>query len=569
MRRAASNSAISHGSMANAVNEAASTIYSAELLDCTPTGSTPTVGDVDNLSGSILNGTYAVEQLLGEGGMGRVYLARHSRISQKQVAIKVLRAEFASSADALARFQREAEAAACISHPNVVAVLDVDRAKGGQPYLVCEYLHGIDLSEHLKKLGKLDVTTAIHVARQLCQGLGAAHARGVIHRDLKPQNVFLLSDSEGRIPALPTVKVVDFGLSKVLDAEDAGLTKTGIIMGTPAFMSPEQAQAKSVDHRTDVYGVGAILYKALTGSAPFERESPHATVLAVMSGEPQRPRAVEPSIPEHVEIMIQRAMARNPGERFPDMLAFDRALEQLEHESRSTESSAPLRAMIPTSTGLLGDDIEDVRRTRLRLVGLLFLVIALVLASGAVAITGVEQAAGVSLGRLELGLLLLAVFGSSFTPAVLWIRSIRRNVWENSSKVLFLLGQLRAALVTAVSVFGLGTLALHLVDDVLVRFIYHPQLTPVRAAWPGWNPLLALVAMILAVTVVVRRRLLLPKPRPFVRTLAAWAVSGAALLVAVAVIYAGLLLGGRLDRRTRPAAAGTTPNAAQQSRQGG
>jgi serine/threonine-protein kinase len=433
-------------------------------------------------------------------------------------------------------------------------VLDVDRAPGGQPYLVCEYLQGVDLSEHLKKHGKLDAPTAIHITRQICQGLAAAHARGVIHRDLKPQNVFLMADSDARIPPLPAVKVVDFGLSRFLDSGDDELTKTGVIMGTPAFMSPEQASAKRVDHRTDVYGVGAILYKVLTGHAPFERDNPQATVLAVLSSEPVRPRSLEPSISEHMEIVIQRAMARDPGERYPDMLAVDRALEQIEQESLSAPSAGQYRAMMPTATGSRGsrgDDVEDVKRTRLRLAGLLLLAILGVLASGAVAITGAEQAAGLSLGGLELGLLLLAVFGSAFTPAILWLRSIRTNVWENSSKVLLLLGHVRAALVTAVSVVGLGTLGLHLVDDVLLRFIQHPHLAPVGATWPGWSPVLVVAALMLAVMVVLRRRLLLVKPRPFVRVLWAWVITGAGVVSVLAVLYAGLLLRERMDPRAK------------------
>jgi serine/threonine protein kinase len=139
----------------------------------------------DELLGATLNGTYVVERLLGEGGMGRVFLARHTRIAQKRVAVKVLHTEFSGSNQVLARFQREAEAAAVISHPNVVAVLDVDVTARGMPYMVCEYLEGVDLSDHLKEVKRLDVVDAVSVTRQLCRGLHAAHASGVIHRDLK------------------------------------------------------------------------------------------------------------------------------------------------------------------------------------------------------------------------------------------------------------------------------------------------------------------------------------------------------------------------------------------------
>jgi serine/threonine protein kinase len=280
----------------------------------------------DELIGTTLNGTYVVERLLGEGGMGRVYLARHTRIAQKRVAVKVLHTEFASSTQVLARFQREAEAAAAISHPNVVTVLDVDITARGMPYMVCEYLEGVDLSDHLKEVKRLDVVDALSVTRQLCRGLRAAHERGVIHRDLKPPNVFLVGDFSKGAPAKLFAKVLDFGLSRFHASEgDQNLTKTGFIMGTPTYMAPEQARGQRVDHRADVYGLGTILYTILTGRAPFDEETPQATILAVLNSEPPRPRSLVSSIPPHLELVIERAMAKNPDDRFPDMAAFEAA----------------------------------------------------------------------------------------------------------------------------------------------------------------------------------------------------------------------------------------------------
>src|SRR5690606_26070464 len=250
------------------------------------------------------------------GGMGRIYRARHTRIPQKLFAIKVLRPELARNPSVQARFQREAETAACISHPNVVGVYDVGRTADGWSYLVCEFLEGVDLAAHLEQRKQLDTALAVHVALQVCDALLAAHERNVVHRDLKPHNVFLLADKSGAIPALPTVKVLDFGLSRFLDTSDAQLTRTGVIMGTPAYMAPEQARAERGDHRVDIYGVGTVLYTALTGRAPFKEDTLHATVLAVMTSEPERPRSVNPDIPEALELVIQKAMAKDPKDRF-------------------------------------------------------------------------------------------------------------------------------------------------------------------------------------------------------------------------------------------------------------
>lgn len=285
----------------------------------------------DEVVGTTLNSTYSVERILGEGAMGRVYEARHTRIAQKRVAVKVLRPEYLRNAEVLARFQREAETAASISHPNVVAVYDVDRTPRGLPYLVSEYLEGIDLGRHLKQRKKLGLPTVVHIARQLCEGLEAAHRCGVIHRDLKPNNIFLVGDffSDG-VPDFPFIKILDFGLSKFMDAPTGQLvTANGVIMGTPAFMPPEQAMGQQADLRADIYGVGALLYTCLTGRLPFDEATPQATVLAVIGSEPPRPRAIAPSIPDYAELVIQRAMAKQPEARYPDMTAFLGALEPL------------------------------------------------------------------------------------------------------------------------------------------------------------------------------------------------------------------------------------------------
>ncbi|HEV8247746.1 MAG TPA: serine/threonine-protein kinase, partial [Polyangiaceae bacterium] len=274
-------------------------------------GGLPAEGE-DELIGKNLNDTYVVESVLGEGGMGRVYRARHTRIAQKRFAIKVLRPEFTRNREVLLRFRREAEAAACISHPNVVGVYDVDTTEEGFAYLVCEFLEGIDLAEMIQRSKRVDVPTAVHVVVQVCRALEAAHERGVVHRDLKPHNVFLLAETSGAISPRPTIKVLDFGLSRFMDSDDTQLTRTGMIMGTPAYMAPEQAAAKPVDFRADIYGAGAILYASLTGNPPFVAEHVQGVVMAVLTEEPKNARELNPAIPENLELVLQRAMAKNP-----------------------------------------------------------------------------------------------------------------------------------------------------------------------------------------------------------------------------------------------------------------
>ncbi|HWA75257.1 MAG TPA: serine/threonine-protein kinase [Polyangiaceae bacterium] len=525
-------------------------------------GNALTVAD-DGLVGVTLNGTYVVERVLGEGGMGRVYLARHTRIAQKRVAIKVLHDEYARNQEVLVRFQREAEAAAAVSHPNVMTVLDVDRTPNGLPYLVCEYLEGIDLSEHLKRVGKLDVATALYFAQKLCAGLGAAHASGVIHRDLKPQNVFLLGDFAKAAPARPELKILDFGLSRFLDtATGDQLTKTGYIMGTPAYMAPEQARGLKVDRRVDVYGVGAILFTALTGRAPFEGDTPQATVLAVLNSEAPRPRSLEPSIPPYVELAIERALAREADERYPDMATFAQALQALEPAAvkRASEASVPRGVVLPAPSDPLGvTSVADVNAARPRLLLFLLAAVLLVIGGAVTAVTGVELAIGYAFNRVELRLLLLAILGISLTPAVLWFSRIRSEVWHNSSRVLALLGQVRAGVVAALVGYGVSALSLHLVDDFLVRLLGDPRLKPLLASWPGWNLLLTLVALVCAVFMLLRRRVLVSVRPGFRQLLALTLVSAASLGLVASIVVFGLHWRDQLLLRSTPAKVTQSP----------
>ena len=286
--------------------------------------------------------------------------------------------------------------------------------------------------------------------------------------------MFLVGDFAKGPPDKLFAKVLDFGLSRFhASEEEKNLTKTGFIMGTPSYMAPEQARGKRVDHRADVYGVGTILYTALTGRAPFDEDSPQSTILAVMNSEPPRPRSIVPSIPPHVELVIERAMAENPDDRYADMAAFERALEGLPSGSAGTvtETPAPMPAPVPSVRRAQhpSESDGDVHAARPRLLLFLFAAVLLLISAATIAISGVELASGYAFDRVELRLILLSIVGSSLTPAILWFLHIRRKIWDNSSRVLALLGQVRAAVVAGVVSYGLFLLAFNVLDGFLVR----------------------------------------------------------------------------------------------------
>ncbi|MGF1466049.1 MAG: serine/threonine-protein kinase [Sandaracinaceae bacterium] len=294
----------------------------------------------DPLIGTVLAGTYRIERRLGRGGMGRLYEAQHTRLDRR-FAVKVLHETHRRTRDAVARFDREARSLSRIRSDHVVSVVDVLRTPDGRAALVTELLSGLDLRAHLERVGRTSVATAIALARQTCRGLAAAHAQGVIHRDLKPSNLFLTTGADGRT----RLKILDFGVAKVTGEPE--LTRTGAVVGTPAYMAPEQAMGSAeVDERADVYGVGAVLYRALTGKPPYAGADAARMLTRLLSEAPRRPRSLEPSLPIGLEAVIQRAMARDREERPRDVIAleaelaaFDQASEPtfvLDREARST-----------------------------------------------------------------------------------------------------------------------------------------------------------------------------------------------------------------------------------------
>jgi serine/threonine-protein kinase len=394
-------------------------------------------GDDDALLGSLLGDTYEVVRSIGEGGTARVYEARHVRLSGKRFAVKVLHAHHCSQPTAVARFQREAEAAAAIGHPNICDVYDVHRAPDGRPYLVTQFLEGRDFGSLLKQRGKVDTPFAVYVAREACSALSAAHATGVVHRDMKPENIFVSGD-DGR----PTVKILDFGISKLVDGGGAALTRTGTLIGTPAYMSPEQASGYKIDNRTDVYAMGAVLYRALTGRVPFEGSDMAEVLSGVLTVEAPRPRSLEPSIPDGLELVIQRAMAKDPDERFESMDELNAALAPFD-----TLASAVAEPTKPTSTPPLaaGDLERGVRSARPRAIFFSVALYAWALACVSDIVLSVLSGAG-SVGRMVGVLAVVAVVLAG--PFALWLRYLSRQ-WQNSVRVLEVASLLRAMMIAA------------------------------------------------------------------------------------------------------------------------
>jgi tRNA A-37 threonylcarbamoyl transferase component Bud32 len=274
--------------------------------------------------GSIIVDTYRITSLLGEGGMGTVWEAEHLRLPGKRLAVKVLHTTL-TSGEVLLRFRREAEIASRIGHPNIVEVTDFNALPGGEPFLVMELLSGESLSARLKR-GRLEERAALDIARQIGSALNAAHAMNVVHRDLKPDNVFLCPrDVDGELR--DHVKVLDFGISKIRNSQTV-LTQDSAIMGTPYYMSPEQASGKNqeIDGRTDIFALGAIVFEMLTGTTAFPGDSLPAVIYQVVF-EPHPSLAKQmPTLNPRIVAAVDRALAKKPEERFQDMVSFIEAL---------------------------------------------------------------------------------------------------------------------------------------------------------------------------------------------------------------------------------------------------
>ncbi len=276
-----------------------------------------------SLAGRTLGGVYRIDALLGEGGMGAVYAATHTRTG-RPYAVKVLKLEVAVRADAMRRFAREAEAVGALHHANVVAIHDF-HVEGSLAYLVMDRLEGEDLSARMERTGPMSVAEALPIVDGMAAGLGAAHARGMVHRDLKPANVFL-----ARQPGMPERPVLlDFGLAKSLTQEDElALTASGLVMGTPQYMSPEQAAGLPVDGRADLYALATVTYELLAGRPPFEAPTIPALFAQLAAAPPPPIRRFRPDLPATLEAVLERALAKSPADRFPDAASLAGALRE-------------------------------------------------------------------------------------------------------------------------------------------------------------------------------------------------------------------------------------------------
>jgi Tol biopolymer transport system component len=299
-------------------------------------------------------GPYEILASVGAGGMGEVYRARDTKLG-RDVAVKVLPERLSQDADALARFEREARAVAALSHPNILAIFDL-ALEEGRSYAVTELLDGETLRERLSE-GALPTRKAVGYALQVVRGLAAAHEKGIVHRDLKPENVFVTRD--GR------VKILDFGLAKLAEAEPGETrsptlapTQPGVVMGTVGYMSPEQVRARPVDHRTDIFSFGAILYEMLSGDRAFRGDSQAETMTAIVREEPPELTELARNVPPGLDRVVRRCLEKSPEERFHSAHDLGIALEAFSEATTGSAAAltAPkaLRPRLPLAFGLVG-----------------------------------------------------------------------------------------------------------------------------------------------------------------------------------------------------------------------
>ena len=319
---------------------------------------------------------YEIVKLIGEGGMGFVFEAKHVALG-KRVALKLLNKDFSQNQEALERFQQEAKIAGSIGHLNICEVMDFGLTGEGLPYLVMDFLEGESLAEILKREKKIPEDIALGILSQILSALEEVHGKGIMHRDLKPENVFVTNvKGHGLV-----VKLLDFGISKVMKAgpESMRLTKTGSMVGTPYYMSPEQVRGnKDIDLRTDIYACGVMLYEMVTGKVPYGGSSYNEVIIGIIEKDYPDPRRITPDLPEQVVDLIRSSMQKNPTKRTPTVSAFKEqvtALQQLQQAddevSRSVKfSSTRLDSMVDVPA------LTERRSTHIRIASIVGAIVA-------------------------------------------------------------------------------------------------------------------------------------------------------------------------------------------------
>ena len=323
----------------------------SETTPHTPSGSASAEGAerFDPLVGTVLAERYAIVRRIGEGGMGAVYEARHAIIG-KRVAVKVLLEKFLENQELVARLLQEARLASSIGHENIVDVTDYGTTSDGRAFVVMEFLDGEALAQLVMRDAPLPVERSLGILRQVCSALSAAHAKGIVHRDVKPENIYLVRRGE-----VDFVKVVDFGVSKAVQSREEGadlqrLTRTGTVLGTPLYMSPEQARGgDDVDHRADIWSAGLMLYECLTGEVPFRANNYLGVISQVLTQETVPPSQLRPElgIPAAVDRVVMRALEKDRDKRYQQMAEFEHDLERL----LAGDSTVALREAAEPSAG--------------------------------------------------------------------------------------------------------------------------------------------------------------------------------------------------------------------------
>src|SRR5215210_7091543 len=309
---------------------------------------------MSTLVGMCLNGRYRLDAQIGSGGMSTVYRAFDTTL-ERQVAVKLMHREIASDSDQLERFRREARAVAQLSHPHIVGVIDAGE-EDGRPYIVFEYVEGETLKGRIRRMGRLPVDEAVAYAIEIARALGAAHARGIVHRDIKPQNV--LVDEEG------SAKVTDFGIARSLDED--GLTADGRVLGTTDYVSPEQALGHDVNGQSDLYSLGIVLYEMLTGEVPFHGENQVAVAMKHVREDLPDIQVRRPEVSATLAAVLDRMTDKDLGQRHPDAAALEADLE----DALAARGHAQAAAPPPAAPGAdPAADRHDRRRRRRRLPG--------------------------------------------------------------------------------------------------------------------------------------------------------------------------------------------------------